>query len=57
MLRVSLLNVNQLYSLHNSVLTTVSITFKFFFSKKYIGIISEKIEFKFSRALVDILNI
>ena len=56
MLRVSLLNVNQLYSLHNSVLTTVSITFKFF-SAKYIGIISEKIEFKFSRALVDIINI
>ena len=57
MLRVSLLDVNQSYSLHNSVLTSVSITFQFFFSKKYIGIISEKIEFKFSRALVDILNI
>ena len=51
MLRVSLLDVNKSYSLHNSI------TFNFFFSKKYIGIISEKIEFKFSRALVDILNI
>ena len=28
-----------------------------FFSKKYIGIISKGVEFKFSRALMDIINI
>ena len=31
--------------------------FQIFFSKKNVGIISEEIEFKFSRALVDIINI
>ena len=31
--------------------------FQIFFSKKYIGIISEEIKLKFSRALVDIINI
>ena len=58
MLRVSLLDVNQSYNLHNSVLTTASVTLiQIFFSKEYIGTISEKIEFKFSRAVVDIINI
>ena len=31
--------------------------FQIFFGKKYIGIISAEVEFKFSRALVDIINI
>lgn len=31
--------------------------FQFCFSKNYIGIVSEEIEYKFSRALVGIINI